>query len=473
MIVALDIDGNYIHIRDVKENTDYYCPCCGGIVKPRAFKKDQDYLMQPHFYHVSGGCSEETRIHWLYKNWLFKNGSQFYIENRLYTVDHVDIEKTHNTSFGNYRPDITVYLSNEKIMYFEINFTNAKAGNDYFCKWDELHNDVVEVNIKKLLNEDFDCKIPIFSLIYSDGECLKKIYQKRDDYSNTIAVRKLEWKRQDKINYKIMWERLDWFWIKLQEFKNKNNNIEELLKSFREISILDKEMCFDLLKRQSCVKQYNQTIRDIINSEIKKYFTIENLQKTISFPVNIEKVSAVEKRGYSVSYSIDSVLFDKKKYNDHLWYSIQSKEWVLRYSDTQKIISKIQEEIKKCKEHEEMQYRLYTDVYEIIKNIKHEFFEKQHCNWYFEIPKIRSFEKVWVYNNEIDLKVGIKNGNSMYHYELFFISIYDIDKKTDEEVYKTIIEKLEKQIRKIYKHILLKDGINHNHRNIFCQKEVD
>ena len=39
LIVALDSpneDANYIHIRDAKENTDYYCPCCKGLIKPRA-----------------------------------------------------------------------------------------------------------------------------------------------------------------------------------------------------------------------------------------------------------------------------------------------------------------------------------------------------------------------------------------------------------------------------------------------------
>ena len=44
LIVALDSlndDANYVHILDAKENTNYYCPCCKGIVKPRAYKKDK------------------------------------------------------------------------------------------------------------------------------------------------------------------------------------------------------------------------------------------------------------------------------------------------------------------------------------------------------------------------------------------------------------------------------------------------
>ena len=475
LIVALDTDGNYIHIRDVKEDTDYYCPCCGGIVRPRAFKDDRDYMMQPHFYHLSGSCSEESRIHWLYKNWLFRKGSQFYIDKKLYTVDSVEIEKSYTTSFGIYRPDITVILDSGKVMFFEVNFTNSKTENDYFCKWSELNNDVVEVDIKKLMNEDFNCKIPSFTFVYSNGKCFKRKYQNRDDYANTIAKRKIEWKRQDKINYKIMWERLDWFWIKLQEFKNKNDNIEELLKSFKEISISDKEMCFDLLKRQSCVKKYNQKFREIINNEIKKYFTIENLQKSISLPINIKKVSAIEKQGYFIDYSIGSTFFNKKNYKNNLRHIMQTKEWILRYSNIQKIIMIINEEIKKCKLHEELQYRLYTDIYKIVLNIKNKYFEKEHCIWYFEVPEITNLKTIWKYTDKIDLCVGIKNDCDFwyaYRYcESFYISIYDIEGKTDNEIYQIIMEKIERKMRKIYKYISLDDGIGHKSRYVFCNKK--
>lgn len=33
---SLDESANYIHIADAKENVTYYCPCCKGIIKPRA-----------------------------------------------------------------------------------------------------------------------------------------------------------------------------------------------------------------------------------------------------------------------------------------------------------------------------------------------------------------------------------------------------------------------------------------------------
>jgi hypothetical protein len=53
LIVALDsLDdaANYVHINDVKEDITYYCPCCKGIIKPRAYKNDREYQYQAHFY---------------------------------------------------------------------------------------------------------------------------------------------------------------------------------------------------------------------------------------------------------------------------------------------------------------------------------------------------------------------------------------------------------------------------------------
>ena len=49
LIVALDKEDNYIHIRDAKENVEYFCPCCRNSVKPRAFKTEKEYQVQTTF----------------------------------------------------------------------------------------------------------------------------------------------------------------------------------------------------------------------------------------------------------------------------------------------------------------------------------------------------------------------------------------------------------------------------------------
>ena len=151
---SLDDSANYIHIADVKENTNYYCPCCKGLIKPRAYKKDIDYQVQTHFYHETVGCSDETYIHYICKNWLFEKGCKFIVNSVEYEVNHIEIEKALYTSFGDYRPDIIVTTNIGKVFYFEIKVTNKKT-ELYAPKWDELGNDVVEVDTIYFINQKY------------------------------------------------------------------------------------------------------------------------------------------------------------------------------------------------------------------------------------------------------------------------------------------------------------------------------
>ena len=274
LIVALDSlddDANYIHINDVKENVIYYCPCCKSVVKPRAYKQGVDYQMQPHFYHESGGCNEETYVHYICKNWLFDKGVQFFVNGIEYEVDSIETENTLHTSFGDYRPDIIVVTTDGKTFYFEIKSTNRKT-ELYAPKWDELGNDVVEVDVRDFINQKVQSNIPVFNLIYSDGECFIKSYTKKD-YDEIIATRKKEWKRQDKLNYKIQWERLDWFWETLVDYKRNKNNIEDVLIAFENLDFSDKDFVMTVVKKMKCQELFDSFV-SIINKafwdEIKK-----------------------------------------------------------------------------------------------------------------------------------------------------------------------------------------------------------
>ena len=63
LIVAQDENDEYIHIKDAKENTNYFCPCCHQPVKMRAKSSKK---VQPHFYHITESpcVNSETLIHW-------------------------------------------------------------------------------------------------------------------------------------------------------------------------------------------------------------------------------------------------------------------------------------------------------------------------------------------------------------------------------------------------------------------------
>ena len=281
LIVGLDSadeSANYIHILDIKENADYYCPCCKGSIKPRAYKKDEKYKVQPHFYHESGGCSEESYVHYICKTWLFERGCQFKVNGINYTVANIETEKILNTKFGKYKPDIIVHTDQDKTFFFEIKYTNKKC-DLYAPRWDELGIDVVEVDAREFVNNKHEEKIPEFRLIYSDGECFIKSYS-RTDYEETIAIRKLEWKRQDKLNYKIQWERLDWFWSILQDYKTDATKLPYVIDAFRHMENTDKIWCYLNISNKSCI-----ALKDEFKNELFLLFRqqIEDILKDYSF----------------------------------------------------------------------------------------------------------------------------------------------------------------------------------------------
>ena len=459
LIVALDKDDNYIHIRDTKDDVDYFCPCCRNSVKPRANKKDKDYQVQAHFYHVNGSCDEESRVHWLYKNWLFKSGSKFYIENTLYEVDTIEIEKTHKTSFGNYRPDMTIHTKCGKTILFEVNFSSSKTENTYMEKWCELNYDVVEVNIRKLMNEDYDNKIPRFTLVYSDGECYKKSYASRDDYSE-IAKIKNEWKRQDKINYKIMWERLDWFWLTLQNYKHEKESFENVLESFKCIDIKDKEICFDIIKKQSCIKGKVAEFRDIINDEIRRF----SIPKDMFYGVEIisSEFRAIEKKFLNIK-----ITSKYKETKFEISESEHSKEWVFKFSNILKIKEKIQIKINnKIKELDELEmiesdFRPYLINF-IYKNFNNKIWEASIEN--------NLYRGIYV-------EINIKNPQNGYHKKSIYFNSNEEEKVETLDAIKNnnlenfIKEKFRVSMRKIYNYVSKHDGIGCEYRHMWTERE--
>lgn len=275
LIVAYDGNdefANLIHVKKADKDNDYYCPCCGGTVKPRALDSSKE---QSHYYHITGKCTKESQLHFFCKNWLFEKGSKFYINNSLFEVASVAIEKTWNTQFGNYKPDITVYATSGEIIYFEMFFSNRKTGDDYFCKWDDLGNDVVEINIKEYMYKTDEDTIPTFTYLYHDGVCYSKTYEKRDLYANTIARIKQKLTRQKVLNYKARIEQLDWFW---QEIRN-NKSKEDILNVISNMEYEDMISCYEIIKRKQCVSYLKNDVLNMINQKL-----ISDVRETLNLP---------------------------------------------------------------------------------------------------------------------------------------------------------------------------------------------
>lgn len=264
LVIAYDGTGefaNLIHVKKADKNKDYFCPCCGVAVRPRALNSNKE---QPHYYHKTEKCSKESQIHFFYKNWLFGTGSKFYIDGHLFEASSIDIEKKWHTKFGDYQPDITVYTTSGHTIYFEIFFSNRKTGNDYFCIWDSLGNDVVEVNIKEYMYKTDKNDIPVFTYLYHDGKCYSKTYTKKDLYANTIAKIKQELSRQKILNYKSRIEQLDWFW---QIIRN-NGTKEEILSTITLMDYDDMLSCYGIIKKIHCVSYLKNDVLDIINKKV-------------------------------------------------------------------------------------------------------------------------------------------------------------------------------------------------------------
>lgn len=274
LIVAYDSDdefANLIHIKKANTDNDYYCPCCAGIVKPRALDSNKE---QSHYYHKTGKCTKESQLHFFCKNWLFETGSKFYIENELSEVSAIEIEESHHTPFGDYIPDVTVHTTSGKTIYFEMFFTNRKTGDDYFCKWDALGNDVIEVNIKEYMFKTDVNTIPSFNYLYHNGVCYSKPYIKRDLYATTIARIKKELTRQKVLNYKARIEQLDWFWQTIR-----NNTKESILDIVSKMEYDDMVSCYEIIKKKQCVSYLKDDVLNMINQKV-----ISDVRKTLDLP---------------------------------------------------------------------------------------------------------------------------------------------------------------------------------------------
>ena len=351
MIVALDSTdeaANYIHIADAKENANYYCPCCKGLIKPRAYKKDVKYQVQPHYYHESGGCSEESFVHYICKTWLFEKGCKFIVSNIEYEVDSIETEKTLHTKFGDYRPDIIVNTESGKTFFFEIKYSNCKT-ELYAPKWDELGNDVVEVDTREFINNKHGCTIPEFKLIYSNGECFIKSYS-RTDYEDTIAKRKLEWKRQDKLNYKIQWERLDWFWEELCKYKNNCSDIVKVSELFKNLDFKDMDFCIKIIKKMKCIKLF-ECLVPIINDAFLRIIQTYNIEPYISLSFN-----QISERIFYIEFEI---------------YKVNNCKWINSYCLREKVAF--------------YGYKLLEKVIRIISSNEFKNYSKEICPCYEDI----------------------------------------------------------------------------------------
>ncbi len=284
LMYALDSKSEYAdwkNVYNVSGSDVLYCPICLGRVKLwNGQDPNKAYKKQRCFHHIDGMCSQESRIHFAYKTWLLEQGSKFKVGEIIYEVVNSEIEKTFHTKFGDYRPDITVETTEGKSFYIEIADTNKKT-DDYIEKWDELGCDVLELDVNDQLIKATTAEIPEFDIIYSSstGECYIKHYT-RQDYDDLITERKIYWKRNDLIRYKIQWERLDWFWRKLQDFYFGNSKINVLIEAFKQMDSEDQRFVCKRMRGKHTSLRY-ELENNYTDNEDKEKANLNHISKTI------------------------------------------------------------------------------------------------------------------------------------------------------------------------------------------------
>lgn len=434
LIIAYDGNdefANLIHVKKADKDNNYFCPCCGGTVKPRALDSTKE---QSHYYHITGKCTKESQLHFFCKNWLFEEGSKFYVDDSLFEVKSIEIEKPYETPFGKYVPDVTVHTTDDTDIYFEMFFTNRKTGDDYFCKWDYLGNDVVEVNIKEYMFKTDVNTIPIFTYLYHDGNCYSKSYIKRDLYANTIAKIKRELTRQNVLNYKARIEQLDWFW---NEIRN-NKSREDISETISKMEYDDMVSCYEIIKRKQCVSYLKNDVLAMINQKV-----ISDVRKELDFPYDENVYFDLEhikgrtyKFGIRLDIKTDHIIYNKIYSPHDYWCSFDSLKGFPKIVFSKNILNS--DEIK-ILDNDKNKLR---DIYKNVQNEKKNILEYEDKLTEFEKNshyKVRMNNDLYTVIREVEEE---KNETILEKYH-----IYDLDiKKLNYEIEKRIKEKEDKEL---------------------------
>ena len=285
LIIAITSNREYVHIRDADKRHTYFCPCCGSEVKPRSINGK----VQAHYYHLdANNCNGETIAHWLYKNWLFEPGNKFLVDNKNYSIASIDIEKCFATPFGDYIPDLYIECNEGKSFFFEIAYSNKK-NRQYADIWGFLSIDVVEVDIKSLIDADYTSSIPKFATIFSNGAYLKnyKSQSKRDKY---LTYRE-EFLKLEKSTSKQI-EQMDDLWQLTKSYVSNQISEEDVLLKLDTVPYEDAVFASRMFKRLKCIDLFEvaaQSLRDRICGIIRSKY-LEHNDKT-DFEIKCEQLS--------------------------------------------------------------------------------------------------------------------------------------------------------------------------------------
>lgn len=247
-VALCDNKSGYVEIENADKDKTYYCPCCGGIVYPKA--TDSKYIIA-HFCHKQKTCSGESITHFLQK---WKYTKKHSIPEIGLDYDYADIEPEYKTSIGIYKPDVALHLSDGSVIFIEIKNTNGKSF-DYILKWDEIGNDVIE----------FDIRTGEYCVLYKEHKCFCK-YKNSPKEKSQIEI--LEYTKSNLLT-KQRYQDLAMFWKKCREYVQ-SQSIEDIVALIHRMPQDDIVFIVKELKKYHCNENLLDRIRPTIFESIKQ-----------------------------------------------------------------------------------------------------------------------------------------------------------------------------------------------------------
>lgn len=272
---AKDADGNIIIINEVEySKKQYFCPLCESTVIPKSLKSK---LISPHFAHIDASkCTSESIVHWWVKNSFIACGDEISIfekDCKKYKVKGIEYEKTYNTSYGDYRPDISLITECGKTFFIEIAHSSTKDVAQYESIWQEIGNTVIEVSTSRLM--DCDKKSPYKAIWYpglfvfskDENKEIQRIQRTVQDYMNKSL--KANPKKVESIR------NLRWLWEDVVKYKRNVVDIEyifNLLQMVDDSAEYDSDLVFYILSKKSCIQALVDSLIhsiSVVNSILK------------------------------------------------------------------------------------------------------------------------------------------------------------------------------------------------------------
>ncbi len=301
---ALNSNEKVVRIEDAKKGEEYFCPCCGAEVLPRALNSEK---IRPHFYHKKGESCTEAEVHKWIKKDLFKVGQNIKVNTcegiKEYIIKEILIEKTHKTSVGDYRPDITLITEDGDRIFVEIYNTNKKSIKKYYDKWFELRSTVIELKVEDIIDSEFN--LSILEPIYEDNDKFRNFDD--NDYKRLFGTENKKLRKDLECIYNILYDFAHYKIFINDALSLLYNNFNNRYSPSELYKLIDKYVCKyakDIFFGD--YEKYSGLVLESLNKEFGANFDINPLKnKMIKIEFNYDDEGL--KKFYLSSYYIDIV----------------------------------------------------------------------------------------------------------------------------------------------------------------------